>query len=786
MASAQGIRAGAAYVELYAQDNRLVRGLESAQRRLKAFSASVSDIGGRMLRTGAVFATPFLAGTKVFADFEQQMANVATMLQDPTLHMARFRQGIRSMSEEFGESTETLAKSLYDILSASVPAEAALDVLAVSARAAKAGLTDTGTAADAITTVLNAYGLSAQHAASVSDLLFSIVARGKTTLGQLAPNIGKVATLAASADLSLEELGASIATLTRNGISTEQSMTAVAAILASFLKPSAEGAEAARELGFELNAATLKAEGLSGVLARLSALPPDALARIFPNVEALRGLLPALRNLEGFTDDVESMRRRAGATEKAYAQMAKTLTTSFARLKQSAISVLSVIGESIAQPVSQAATAIRRYLVSIRQWVQDHQQAVAVAFKVVGVLAALGAALVAVGVAGQAMAFVMGGIGSIVSGIGTVFGILGSAIAAIVSPIGLVITALVTLAAYLIYATGTGARALDWLSERFQDLKAFATQSLQGISDALAAGDIPLAARVLWLSLQLAWRKGISVIQEYWLSFKGWFLDRTTDLFYGAVAALEQAWSGLQVIWVETAAFMANVWTRFTQGVGHAWNVVQDWLTKRIVELWGLFDEDIDVEATQRLIEEDTQKRTHEIDREAGSTLARREQQRQEERQRIATERSGTLAAIANMADAEERERRERHERELQDSQHALEEARQEWQDAIAEAREKRAAFEAGPGRPGEKQKPNVEVPDIAKRLQESLQGVAERVEEAVRANFDVAGTFNIAAAQGLGVGASVQERTAKASEETARNTKRIVQKMDEEGLVFE
>ena len=32
MANAGGIRAGAAYVELYAQDNKLVRGLQAAER----------------------------------------------------------------------------------------------------------------------------------------------------------------------------------------------------------------------------------------------------------------------------------------------------------------------------------------------------------------------------------------------------------------------------------------------------------------------------------------------------------------------------------------------------------------------------------------------------------------------------------------------------------------------------------------------------------------------------------------------------------------------------------
>lgn len=60
-----------------------------------------------------------------------------------------FVKAIRKLAVETGEGTETLASGLYDILSASVPTSQALDMLGVSARAAKAGLTDTGTTSTA-------------------------------------------------------------------------------------------------------------------------------------------------------------------------------------------------------------------------------------------------------------------------------------------------------------------------------------------------------------------------------------------------------------------------------------------------------------------------------------------------------------------------------------------------------------------------------------------------------------------------------------------------------------
>jgi predicted HAD superfamily Cof-like phosphohydrolase len=53
MASGQGIRAGAAYVELFTDDSRLIRGLRAAQGRLRAFGAAVHTIGAGLTTAGA-------------------------------------------------------------------------------------------------------------------------------------------------------------------------------------------------------------------------------------------------------------------------------------------------------------------------------------------------------------------------------------------------------------------------------------------------------------------------------------------------------------------------------------------------------------------------------------------------------------------------------------------------------------------------------------------------------------------------------------------------------------
>ena len=147
-------------------------------------SAQIKKAGKMMMIFGGIATAVFAVAVKGAADLETQLANVSTMLDESAMKiLPEYRRGLQALSVEFGESTQTLSKGLYDILSASIPPAEALNVLEISAKAAAAGITDTGVAADAITTILNSYGMSADQAGMVSDKLFAIVKEGKCLTG---------------------------------------------------------------------------------------------------------------------------------------------------------------------------------------------------------------------------------------------------------------------------------------------------------------------------------------------------------------------------------------------------------------------------------------------------------------------------------------------------------------------------------------------------------------------------------------------------------------------------
>jgi hypothetical protein len=619
--------------------------------------------------------------------------------------------------------------------------------------------------------------LSADQAQSVSDMLFATVKRGKTTFAELAPSIGMVASTAASANVPLEELGAAIATMTRNGVKTDNAVTALTSIIAAFLKPSKEAAAYAKTLGFEMSSATIKAEGLKGVFERIKKLPPDAISRLFPKIRALRGVLPALRNMQGFVEDIELMKNRAGMTETAFAKMSKTLSMAFNRLKQAGLLALSVIGEALADDLRKVASVFMRVISAVTAFIKQNKKLVVTAAKVVGVVALIAGGLLTLGAIAGTLSFAIGGLVSIVSVftgvlsflIGTV-GVIVSVLTASISVWWLVAAAVAAVGATFLIQSGVIGKVIDWFGAKFAQLKAFAVTAFDGIKAALASGDYSLAARILWLSLQVAWQKGISVLLGYWISFKQAFMTATLETFYGALSIITDSWASLKSAWVSVVGFLKKFWIGFTGAIMKAWNSTFAWLAKKWLDIKGMFDDSINVEAEQKKIDAEAAKKNagedaayNQIDADSQKQKSQIEQRRQIEQDAIGQQMAEDMKQHnAQYAD------------ELSKSRQALTDARKEWQAAISEAKSKSTDTKKADGGP---------VKNAMGKLKDAGGAVAT-----AQGKVKVQGSFYAQASQSLSSGTAA-ERTAKASEDIKKNTKKTNQLLKEKNsgeLAFE
>jgi len=378
MAGAREIRAGKAYVELSTKD-KMSRGLARAQARLRAFGAVCQRMGRSLFTVGGAALAGLGAASKVFAGFEKQMAAVSTMLDRPVAHMARFKEAVRDMAISSGQSTETIAKGLYDILSASVAPAKALGFLRVALRAAEGGMTDVATATKGMIRILRAYDMDAAQAADISDTLFTVVKKGVITYEELAEHIGSVAPSARAAGLTLQQLAAAIATV----VSVEEPTRAMTALRQAIFEAAEEGTDL---LSFVRE---FKGADLAKVIA--AGIPK----------RAAQGVVILANNLKLLDENLAAMAGRAGAGEEAYKKMAGTLTKAFNQAKQAVVVAAGRIGEALAPVLKDWLSGAKEAIESWATWIRQNRELIAeyakLALKIAAWTVGLGAALIVVG-----------------------------------------------------------------------------------------------------------------------------------------------------------------------------------------------------------------------------------------------------------------------------------------------------------------------------------------------------------------------------------------------------
>jgi len=115
--SSNAIRAGRAFVELFADDSKLVRGLRAAERKLKAFGASVRNMGLKMAGLGTAVLAPMLGAAKAFSSMGDQVAKMArrTGLSVESLSELKYAASQSGTSIEALETGfRRMQRSIYD------------------------------------------------------------------------------------------------------------------------------------------------------------------------------------------------------------------------------------------------------------------------------------------------------------------------------------------------------------------------------------------------------------------------------------------------------------------------------------------------------------------------------------------------------------------------------------------------------------------------------------------------------------------------------------------------
>lgn len=335
---------GSVIIKIRGDDTDLKSKLASvgdvASKAMKTTIAAISAAGAAMVGLGAY-------AVKAGAEFETSMAKASTLFGDVAVDVDNLQSQILEISNRTGIAAAELGDSLYNALSAGIPATedmvAATEALEKSARLAKAGFTDIDTALSATAKTMNAYGMGVADIDKIQKIMIQTQNLGITTVGELGATLAQVTPTAAAFGVSFEQVGASLANMTAMGTPTAQATTQLNALIAELGKngtTAAKGLEAAVQ-GTEYAGMSFKEMMDSGVqlnelLDLMGAHAADSglsMVDMFSSIEAGKAAMAISgENSAKFASNLEAMATSADVVGEAYEKMDRTLQSSVGKI----------------------------------------------------------------------------------------------------------------------------------------------------------------------------------------------------------------------------------------------------------------------------------------------------------------------------------------------------------------------------------------------------------------------------------------------------------------------
>jgi hypothetical protein len=308
------------------------------------------------------------------------------------------------------------------------------------------------------------------------------------------------------------------------------------------------------------------------------------------------------------------------------------------------------------------------------------------------------------------------------------------------------------------------------------NLAATATTTFNGIYEAVAAGDLAGAMDVLWAGLLAGWLRGVEALMSYVDPWVAAFQDVFTDVGSGIVIAWDKLYTDSSAILNTMGAFIMGFFDNIANGVMAtfdnlvagiqiAWTRVKGYITGA----------------------KDTKERVQNL---RDETAARAEQRRQDrpgiegrtgkaaaENAQAEAQRQDRVGAIMSGAEADKAARQEENARRAADRRAGVVDAETKLNDLTTAKQAEREAAKKAAEEIASTTGASAESPSE----KAAKAGAAAAGADASTSKAEVAGTFS-SNLGGMGFGSSLAERTAKAAEETAKNTRKI----DDGGKVAE
>lgn len=359
------------------------KGFEEATKRI---GQNVQKLGKQMESAGRQMtmkvSLPMMAiggaAGKMAMDFDDATNRMVSLVGINRDQVNGWKDDMHGLAKETGRTSTELGEAMFFITSAGLRGDTAMAALDASARAAAIGMGETKDIAFAAASAVNAYGLSSEDTELAVAQLMMTVREGNLEASSLAPVMGMILPVAAELGVGLDQLGGSIAAMTRLGADAGMSATALRQVMSTLMKPTKMASDTLEEVGLSAGALReqVREKGLFSVLMTLKDAfigNEEAMARVFPNIRALTGVLNLagknaettdriLKNLAATTvDDLGAAFKEAGMSSKVQFQMSLAeLQTSLIKLGQEILPPFLDGLRAVAELVTKGSEALEQ------------------------------------------------------------------------------------------------------------------------------------------------------------------------------------------------------------------------------------------------------------------------------------------------------------------------------------------------------------------------------------------------------------------------------------------
>lgn len=455
------IKAGGAYIEISARDDKALRSLTAVSNRLKAFGSMSQNIGRQMMVGGAIAAAGLAPVVSTLSNFQDKMSAVAAVSGATGDDLTALEAKARELGATTSFSASQVAEAMQFLGMAGFSTEQILASIPDVLNLARAGAVDLGTAADIASDVGQAFGLSADEISRVADVMAKTASSSNTSIFTLGETFKYAAPLAAAAGQSIESTAAATGLLGNNGVKATMAGTDLALIMKKLAESDLQKTLAA--MGVE----TITADGRIRDLVDIMADLDGALAGM-GQAERLNWMASnfdrAAKSAQILTSQNGQLRTLAGQIDNASgsaADMAATMDDNVGGRLRALMSALEGtmidLGESLLPVLEPIIADATEWLGVMAEWIGNNQELVQEIANLVVLGIEFGAGLYALGTAAGVASSVIAAASLNVTALGTASGV--AAVSA--GSLSLAIGGLVALAAAASVAVYNHSEAIE-------------------------------------------------------------------------------------------------------------------------------------------------------------------------------------------------------------------------------------------------------------------------------------------------------------------------------------